>query len=137
MTSNYLLLSYQGDPSDLTIVNAKGGKIITVEGREHNLVCMVTSGQPGGNITWSTYGAVVAINRPSMVSYRFIPQRSDNGNVLQCEAFNSQGESILESSVYLDVFCKMIFSVIVILNTLFSNHTNIYLHKLEHGLLVT
>ncbi|CAG2209119.1 unnamed protein product [Mytilus edulis] len=48
------------NPSDLVIVNATGDKITSVQGREHTLECTVTSGQPGGNITWSTDGAVVA-----------------------------------------------------------------------------
>ncbi|VDI34016.1 Hypothetical predicted protein [Mytilus galloprovincialis] len=92
------------DPSGIAIVGATGGKITTVEGREHNFECSVTRGQPGGNITWSTDGAVVAINKPSSVYYKLIPQRSDNGKLFKCEAFNSEGESILESSVRLSVF---------------------------------
>ncbi|CAC5418103.1 unnamed protein product [Mytilus coruscus] len=66
----------------------------------------VTSGQPGGNVTWSTEGDIVARNGPSFVGYRLIPQRSDNGKLFKCEAFNSEfeGELILESSVLLEVF---------------------------------
>ncbi|CAC5409090.1 unnamed protein product [Mytilus coruscus] len=92
------------NPSDLVIVNATDDRITTVQGREHNLECRVTRGQPGGNITWSTDGDVVARNGPSFVGYRLIPQRSYNGKLFKCEAFNSEGESILESSVILEVF---------------------------------
>lgn len=97
---------YLGNPSNIAIVNATGDKITIVQGREHNLECSVISGQPGGNITLSIDGAVVAINGPSLVSYRFTPQRSDNGKLFKCEAFNSELESILESSVLLVVFCR-------------------------------
>lgn len=99
---------YQGDPSDIAIEDATGQKITTVEGREHTLECSVTSGQPGGNITWSTDGAVVEINQSSSVRYRLIPQRSDNGKLFKCEAFNSEGKKVLESSVQLEVFCKIL-----------------------------
>ncbi|CAG2224898.1 unnamed protein product [Mytilus edulis] len=95
---------YQGDPSDIAIEDATGQKINTVEGRKHTLECSVTSGQPGGNITWSTDEAVVATNRPSLVRYSLIPQRSDNGKLFKCEAFNSEGKQVLESSVQLEVF---------------------------------
>ncbi|CAC5387657.1 unnamed protein product [Mytilus coruscus] len=53
---------------------------------------------------WSTDGVVVARNGPSLVSYRFILKRSDDGKLFKCEAFDSEGESILESSVILEVF---------------------------------
>ncbi|CAG2197049.1 unnamed protein product [Mytilus edulis] len=92
------------DPSDIAIEDATGQKINTVEGRKHTLECSVTSGQPGGNITWSTDEAVVATNRPSLVRYSLIPQRSDNGKLFKCEAFNSEGKQVLESSVQLEVF---------------------------------
>ncbi|VDI41440.1 Hypothetical predicted protein [Mytilus galloprovincialis] len=92
------------DPSDIAIEDATGQKITTVEGREHTLECSVTSGQPGGNITWSTDGAVVEINQSSSVRYRLIPQRPDNGKLFKCEAFNSEGKKVLESSVQLEVF---------------------------------
>ncbi|CAC5422324.1 unnamed protein product [Mytilus coruscus] len=98
------ILIVKRNPSNLVIVNETDDTIYTVEGREHNLECRVTSGQPGGNITWSTDGAIVARNEPSFVSYRFIPQRSDNEKLFKCEAFNSEGNSILESSVLLEVF---------------------------------
>ncbi|CAG2192576.1 unnamed protein product [Mytilus edulis] len=98
---NYTL---ERNPSDLVIVNATGKIITAVQGKGCDLECTVTSGQPGGNITWSTDGAVVARNGPSLVSYRFIPQRSDNGKLFKCEAFNSDGQNIMESSVLLKVF---------------------------------
>lgn len=69
----------------------------------------MTSGQPGGNITWSTDdGVVVEQNGPSLVTHRLIPQRSDNAKLFKCTAFNSDGEKIMESSVLLKVFCKML-----------------------------
>ncbi|VDI35763.1 Hypothetical predicted protein [Mytilus galloprovincialis] len=95
---------YQGDPSDIAIEDATGQRINTVEGREHTLECSVTSGQPGGNITWSTDGAVVATSRLSSVRYRLIPQRSDNRKLFKCEAFNNEGKKVLESSAQLEVF---------------------------------
>lgn len=103
-----MLLLHQGNPTDLVIVNATDDKVTTVQGKEQNLECTVTSGQPGGNITLSIDGAVVKINKASSVSYRLIPQRSDNGKLFKCEAFNSEDESILESSVFLEVFCKIV-----------------------------
>ncbi|CAG2220641.1 unnamed protein product [Mytilus edulis] len=100
------------NPSNLVISNKTDDKTNTVEGKEHNLECRVTSGQPGGNITWSTDGVVVARNEPSFVSHRLTPKRSDNGKIFKCEAFNSDGEKILESSVRIEVFYipKIIFS---------------------------
>ncbi|CAG2196322.1 unnamed protein product [Mytilus edulis] len=92
------------NPSDLVMVNATGQHITAVQGKERHLECKVNSGQPGGNITWSKDGVLVARNGPSFVNYRFIPQRSDNGKIFKCEAFNSEGESILESSIILEVF---------------------------------
>ncbi|VDI14707.1 Hypothetical predicted protein [Mytilus galloprovincialis] len=94
------------NPSDLVIVNATHDRITAVQGTEHNLECRVTSGQPGGNITWSTAGVVVAKAEPSFVRYRLKPKRSYNGKLFKCEAFNSEGERILESSVHLQVFYK-------------------------------
>ncbi|VDH90424.1 Hypothetical predicted protein [Mytilus galloprovincialis] len=92
------------NPSNLVISNKIDDKTTTVEGKEYNLECRVTSGQPGGNITWSTDGVVVARNEPSFVSHRLTPKRSDNGKIFKCEAFNSDGEKILESSVRIEVF---------------------------------
>ncbi|XP_063427158.1 protein turtle homolog B-like [Mytilus trossulus] len=92
------------NPSNLVISNKTDDKTTTVEGKEHNLECRVTSGQPGGNITWSTDGVVVARNEPSFVIHRLTPNRSDNGKIFECEAFNSDGEKILEASVRIEVF---------------------------------
>ncbi|CAG2196316.1 unnamed protein product [Mytilus edulis] len=99
---------FNRNPSNLVIVNATGDKITTVEGRQNNLECRVTSGQPGGNITWSTDGVVVAENGPSLVTYSLTPKKSDNGKLFKCEAFPAEGKSVLESSVLLKVFCKFV-----------------------------
>lgn len=108
MSNILIFVFHQGNPSDLVIVNATGQKITSVQGREHNLECRVTSGRPGGNLTWSTDGSVVSRNGPSLVSYSLIPERSDNGKAFICEAFNSDGESILKSSAILEVFSKFV-----------------------------